>query len=398
MIDISVIDIYGYNISNESDFIIIKTDFMHKFLKKMISSKDGAIFKIDKKSLDPILNERNIDISQFIPLGHIYYDGKNRPNRIVLANKNISLTPTSYVDIMSYGEGKIIKPIQSNSDYVSFGLLYTDNTSVDTNIAMIEKKYLINIANNKENPRLVGNDFFMLSDIALHRYVLNKNGKYKDDPHFMKLTNTETKYITKMDDDVKLKNKIYNKNQKISYNTQGELIMDDKCLTYNNNKIYFDKCNNKTDQMWDIYDNNIHPLENPEKCLSSFGDNIEMKDCADNSEASIWNVENSDSDKSSDYRLPEYKGKTMVLVDSDDPWYLNKDVTLPIIYNKKLDLTGKKYQKFASYDNKLHEGREMFNNLNNDNTNNTQSQIVYLLILIIVILCIYKYLCTKKNN
>jgi hypothetical protein len=222
----------------------------------------------------------------------------------------------------------------------------------------------------------------------------------------IKLTNIQNKYITNIDGKPKMKNKIFSNNQSISYNTQGELIIDEQCLTQNSGKVYFDKCKNEKKQLWKINNNKIYSVESPELCLSSSGENISISKCLDenqNDDSNTWTIEESDVEKTSDYKPIKYKGKSIVLVDSENPWYLNYDTTIPIEYYKKQIMTPKQYRSDSDYGSNENLEFEHFNNNKNNNNisdnseSTSQNQIIFLLLIIVAILFVYKKLI-KKNE
>lgn len=237
--------------------------------------------------------------------------------------------------------------------------------------------------------------------MSLYNYIDRK--MYDDNSDAIKLTNISNKYLSMIDDKPKMKTKIYSNDQTISYNTQGELIMNDKCLTHKSGKVYFDKCKNEKKQSWKINNNNIYPSEFPQMCLSSSGEDVSLKKCSDEDQ-NKWIIEESDIEKSSDYNPIKYKGKTIVLVDSENPWYLNYDSTIPIEYQKKQNITEKQYRNesdFGSYENLEFEYfSDNVNKKNKKNTNEStsQNQIIFLLLIIVVILIIYKNLIKNKFN
>lgn len=73
-------------------------------------------------------------------------------------------------------------------------------------------------------------------------------------------------------------------------------------------------------------------------------------------------------------------GKTLVLVDSDNPWYLNKDTTIPIPYKKN------NLPKIERYEEKKEK---------KPNTQSQKEQIIYLLLIFIVLLLLYSFFIKK---
>jgi len=73
-------------------------------------------------------------------------------------------------------------------------------------------------------------------------------------------------------------------------------------------------------------------------------------------------------------------GKTLVLVDSDNPWYLNRDTTIPMPYKKN------NLPWIERYENKSEKKKD---------TN--QDQIIFILMILIAILIIYSFFIKKKS-
>jgi hypothetical protein len=204
----------------------------------------------------------------------------------------------------------------------------------------------------------------------------------------IKLTNVENNYITMVNGKPKLKGKRYSKNQLISYNAQGELMINDKCLTKNQNEIVFSDCTKQDNQMWKIYEDKISPSADNNKCLTSNNEEIILSEC-NNTDVQSWNMEYPDINKTTDTHYPEQKGRSVVLVDSDNPWYLNIDTTIPLLYDTKLNLENMKYKNHADIEEYNKKRIEHFENTNNTD-DNVQTHILILLGILIIILGVYK--------
>jgi hypothetical protein len=218
-----------------------------------------------------------------------------------------------------------------------------------------------------------------------------------------KLTNKKNKYLTFIDNNAKMKTKLYSNNQSISYNAQGELIINDKCLTKKGEKeVEFDVCKKDKNQSWDLDNKKIYPSSSPDHCLFSQNEKIEINKCSDD-ENTIFNIEDDDTDRTSDYALKKYMGKTIVLVDSDNPWYLNKDTTVPVDFHKSLITTPKTYRNAADFGDYKNPEFEHFKqpskkksrdnkakNKNKDIDSISQNQIIFLLLVMVALLFIYK--------
>lgn len=145
-------------------------------------------------------------------------------------------------------------------------------------------------------------------------------------------------------------------NQQISYNTQGELVIDNK--------------------------NN-------------------------------WDIENNDMI----YKKNKHHGKKVTLIDSEDPWFNSKSSDTSVKsdkYNKKYDLSQKIYKNdiesnnntdpeffddiYKSEQNKLPytPAKPCSDTPKINNTDNTQLHIILLLLFVLIILFLYRSLNTKK--
>lgn len=106
----------------------------------------------------------------------------------------------------------------------------------------------------------------------------------------------------------------------------------------------------------------------------------------------MYNIDTENSSNNSDYRLQKIRGKTIVLVESDNPWYLNKDDTIQIPYNKNIRLTNKQYRENADYGSYENSNKEYFD------TKQTcgQNQIILLLFILLVLLFVCKKYYQRK--
>lgn len=158
----------------------------------------------------------------------------------------------------------------------------------------------------------------------------------------IKLSSMSGKYITVDDDtkNIKLKSKNKSSNQLLSYSAQGELVMKDKCITKpsgSRNPLYLSDCVGGDNQKWNIAGNSIKAESDDKKCVTYDDSETLISQACDNSDQQSWQTEQSDSSTDS-FKWTDYFGKTVVLVEADDPWYLNKDVTIPMNYWEQRDV------------------------------------------------------------
>ncbi|ATZ80374.1 hypothetical protein BMW23_0316 [Bodo saltans virus] len=115
-----------------------------------------------------------------------------------------------------------------------------------------------------------------------------------------------------------------------------------------------------------------------------------------NNDSELIDIESIDT-KSTDINYAKYKGKVVVLVDSNNPWYMNTDNTIPLQYTNtnpikysdssienKEDIAHAKYEHFKNSNENLNE------NENTDIKNNAQT-IILILLFIVFVLIIYKF-------
>jgi len=111
-------------------------------------------------------------------------------------------------------------------------------------------------------------------------------------------------------------------NQHVSYNTQGDLTIDDKCLSYDENKKYFKKLSrSRKHKEWLLDDTYIKPSNDITQSLATI----------DHNSVSDISQQVTNTTLSSGEKLQLNKGKGVVLMDSDNPWYFNSNTVIPDI-------------------------------------------------------------------
>lgn len=184
----------------------------------------------------------------------------------------------------------------------------------------------------------------------------------------MKLTNISNKNLNMTD------NQSGKLSYKLSYNVQGDMIVGGK----------------------------ISPQQYDTKCLT-VGDNngIYLKQYQ-NLYEQIWNTEKSDVDTSSEYSWDKYHGKTVVLVESDTPWYINEDnkdeqnINNDVKYRNHsdykskivLDHTSPNLGYGYSYADRQGISCDKIERYEGNNTDN--NQIIFIILLILLLIIIWK--------
>lgn len=213
---------------------------------------------------------------------------------------------------------------------------------------------------------------------------------------------------------------------KIFQNSYSDLLQNDNNLIQNDyNLLGSSKDNKKKLITFNILN------ENDNESVDSY-DSYDSKDSYDSYETSskIRKIENFDGNTEGEQVLDndenknwnQYKSRSLVLVESNNPWYINKNDTIPIKYIKNDDYFNRGYHKYSegsSYDSNIEldgasptmgygysfadrrkvqkpEKIENFSD-DSDNVDNT-NYIIIILFIVIALLFLYNVYYKKKNT
>ena len=335
LLNITITDLFGNNITASSLFIIINSTNIHALMKKIAKDNDTSIWTYDHDLIDEILKQNKLSAKQYVTLGDVFYVTQYVPKQLILAHKSICKMPHVFTPIKSYGDGMIVRPV-GQQGYTSIGSYFANsNIQPDKNrVGLLSDEILIEMDNTINANGLSLNNYNLLADDPNSVKTIRQSAFY-DGNEKIKLLDSNGKYITKSlsnPSKALAKSKLHSKNQLVTYNTQGELIIDGKCLSYQNNpssELFFDSCTGDKKQKWNIYEGQISPQTEYQKCVTTNHDSLSLESC-DSSDDQSWTTENNDINTTGDYAWNKYKGKTVVLVESDNPWYINVDNTIPM--------------------------------------------------------------------
>ena len=394
MTDIYVSDLYGYEINSKTKFLVISGPHIHKFLRRIAKNKTMTIYEYDMIALGEILKNRNIDVSNYSPLGNTIYTKGIEPDKLILAHMSISVKPTALKEVATFDGGKIMKPIWAPQNPTTtiptaIGSIYVKNGSSHKNhltkIAMIPTSLTL-IQNKKAQSFSSTNDFFLIQ--SPNEPIKTIAPVKTNNPHTMKLMSSNSKYLTLVDGkDAKLMSPLYSSAQLVSYNAQGALVINDKCLTRNDSSspTSFKSCDpSSIKQKWSIYDGKIAAL-NTQQCLTQKQDDIILEQCKDMDEQT-WDEEAEDTENSSDFSWDFFKGRNVVLVESDNPWFINKNDTFVQKYIKPNVPDASLLEYRANADVNF----EQFNTTPPAPQDNT-SRMIFLLCIIVILLTLYRW-------
>lgn len=384
---ITIASITGNIIDDKTPFIIIKFTNPGDLLYKKYENKELAICGISSDKLNIILKKNNIP-TIFVAISDIMlYKSKNESMKILLVNKflPISKIPTLYEKIMKIGKGFVWKPVSITfpSIFTGLGLVYSYKKPVAYG-RIIDANYLINsddILNNFATDHLVvSNEYYMFVSDYDDRKTINKQKLMYTNFTMLYEKNDGSEYVNISDNEIKksdlvrtsipvretmtnikdsahtlipgdvmyspladdviansndqtlgniagLTNQITKKNNsRVNFLPDGRVEVNKRCLDTNNNgDISTVDCVDTPVQQWQFNDGNIIH-RNSGKCLST-EQPFTLSECNTKKSGSFIDSEEPD------VKFPKWHkkfGKNVVLVSSDNPWYINTNTTVPV--------------------------------------------------------------------
>ncbi len=272
----------------------------------------------------------------------------NKPQQLLLIHKKLSIKPNNYLS------------------------LYMNKHNP---IASIDKKYLVQMTTdtnefNHTNTYNTGN--ILQGDPFA--YTINRNMFKTNNSSYMfsLLSNIGNKYLYP-DNQHSLSTEPTN----FIYNVDGNIYHGDKYLTAKNNNVFFEKKNNSVCQMWYFFEDYI-----VSQCTGLYlvATNDNKIILSKNKQDAQWSKQEPNTN-TNDVSYPMFRGKYVVLVKSDNPWYINKYKTT--------------IQKYINTDMNEVKSIEYFDG--DVNTNDTKVLMVVLLTLVLIII-IYMVLRFKIYN
>ena len=410
--ELTITDILGSEIiDNNTPLIIVSASpaSLVQYLTLVTTIDSNKIYKLNEKSLITDLSKVSdkiplgINIANFVSVGDIC--SSTRIKHIILANKYILPTTNKFRKVGSFSELTFWVGYLKRKDNESrtVGVCSTtDGNPPNYRIPVLPKSYLIKMDFPSGN--VAGNEFNILNAKPDGLWMILRHKFSKNNNNF-KLMGLDGKYLSSHNKNLRMRDGTTS-NQNVSYNVQGELVMGDMCITTNDNKqVSLEKCNKKSGQKWFPYNGNyISMLDNKFNTCLSVGatDSIVTKECEPREE-SEWTQQDTDGVNNTNYTWPMINGKTVVLVENDNPWFLNKDIVgqvthIPSNLPDDGPCDAEQYGIFKSKYNKTPDDfirgysyAEQDKNIEGfDAEENNDSFCVLLLVLIIAILLIIK--------
>lgn len=336
----NITDIFGNSVVDDtSPYVLVHSNELYKLLIQLYKEKTYSLWDYNHSLLKQLFTEKNLTYKNYVPLGHIYLNNDDfKMNNILFANRLYLPTTQKFKYVANLSHGSLWVAISDDDNYDALGLVYSKDISPpNTEMGLIPKNMTYVDKNNLNYSSPFKGMFNLINHSNIGRSKLLTNKLYRSSKLF-RMFNRNGKFLTDVNGSVKLKDRVDQKNQGVSYNAQGELIIGGKCLKGKNYEISLETCNGGREQRWLRKDNEYSTLDD-DLCLTSDGENVSLKPC--DSTASFdtvdddktWYTENQESDDLDMYTtrgiVPnKYKGKNVVLVEAENPWYTDKDMSM----------------------------------------------------------------------
>lgn len=367
-----ITDIFGNIVVNKNiPILLVKTKITDGLLTKIKDDENDSIWEININDINNILKKNNINPDNYKTFGNYWYPHIrcNFYITIILANTQFGFIsyPKDFINIGSYNDGYIWKPI-CNKNYTELGLIYNKIKPNIEDYCTISYLYTIefngkhDVINNYTNY----NEFYLLGSNNIPRRTIYR-AKFIKKNKILKIKNLfNNKFLNSNNSDNIIFSEIPSD---VTYTTDGQIKINNKCLeriynSENNLTVSLKECNETPAQKWFPFGiPDINP--NPEYNLISQNDMLYITLLSDgdddikkniiatefllNNKKQMFKFENIRNDKI----IFNKNNSKLMLVESNNPWYINKLNNIP-----------QKYYNINSYEN------DNFEDLNNDDNKN----------------------------
>lgn len=386
---ITTYDLLGRSYNN-AGFGIMTSNNIMQFLDKIIMSENITLYNM---KFNNSVNFGHIcTINNAIPTQLLFYPNENQENN---TTKLIDFAH-DYEYVAPFDNGYIWKPIGS-IDYMAIGLVYALSKPTNLKIGVVHKKYVLNTKSGIAN-FTAGNEFGLLSHYTYGSYTLNRPVIMEMNTNF-KLSSYNNEYITQINNTINIAPSSL-LNQNINYTPENNLSINNKCIDIANSKIVVNQCNKNTlSQKWYPFQNKFKSYSS-DACLATDTDaatniaNLITDDCAGNN--SDWAIQNTDSQQFN------VSGEKVILVETNNPWYINVNADQIPAKFKQLDFDKLNYYKYKPADV---QHIETYKNTSNIKIPKLSPKLkkthiiliaVLLSIICVVLYLLYRYLKSRK--
>ena len=402
--------ITGGNITERTPFIIIKLTLPNNLLYTKYENDKVIIYGINVRQLSTTLRENNIKPIFSAISDILYKKTQNKTIQFLVVNDTIKIskTPIVYEKIIKFGKGYIWKPVNITFPviYNSLGMIYSKKQPVDDGRLIVSSilKNSDDILDNLSIFHLIlSNEYNMFTTEYDSRRTIDLQ-KVMSLPSFNTINNfmaIDNNLTSQNNQTVEHVGNIVSNNSNINFLTEGRVEVDGKCIDDDLSMI---DCVDAQLQQWGFENGNIVHMGSG-KCLNTEHNSLV--------ECDIKNHGNYIDKNEQPVQYPMWNkrtGRNIVLVSSDNPWYINTEDSEPSIIisdqNKNLHHTDypKDYSIFKHDNLKIISetqpsvGVEPFNELSNDShkTNkmsldNVYAYIICVLLIIVVIQLVFLF-------
>lgn len=319
-----IYSIDGDDIDKCTPFVIIDMKLQDLIksgvLYKKYEDDECVILGVEQHYINDLLLEKNI-ILHFVPIADIIVMKNNTPTyqKILLVNESslFAKEPVKYEKIMKIGNGFIWKPnnITFPSVFKCLGLIFSTDEP-EGKYKLIDNKIITNSQTN--NPEL---SCSILRSNEYGMFVVNYDERLTIDPlriifegHQCYINNDKVIETFDNTSNMNMEMKQFNDNN-ITCLPDGRVQMNNKCLDVENGKVTENDCVYTDPEKW-IFHNGQIINNDTGLCLKSDGKKASLINCE--AQSKEWN---------------KSFGKNVVLVESDNPWYVRTNSTTPMDYS-----------------------------------------------------------------
>jgi hypothetical protein len=349
MTKLSISSIFKNNEINETTpFIIIKiSNDTDNIITKKYETSELEIYYVDYTKLRQKFIENKIP-KYFYVVSNSFITHKKHSSgeiKILLVNSTLSICkrPAKFEKMIKIGNGYIWRPINITCPrfYKCIGFVYSNKYPTNNECMLIDSEYL------KHSNEIIGNVSVenIITSNEYDMFVLDYDEKLtidiqKINNSFNTLSMLQQKIYSNFDNNIET----FDDTKPISKTLfhmlpEGRVEYNNKCLTINEDgNVSEIECTHSPLQEWKYSNGNIYTIpqgdnENMKqtKCLN---DDLTLSPCDISQEGKNVDLEEPDvrfpNTMKSDCKWHKKYGKNVVLVSSDDPWYVNKESNIPM--------------------------------------------------------------------
>jgi hypothetical protein len=322
--------------NNDSNFIKVNIKLPLKQLDLLTFNNDESIWTLSKTKINEIMKEYSKHSYYMVSDIWIPYTYKLNEVDILFVRDNpeICCRPDTFEKVQKHRDGFLWKPVLLNDPYtlfVPFGVVYSESFPDVNRVRMISIDYVIPYRGRYFSFEQLCNlnEFYCLGVRDMDKLTIDKTKIYPNNSSFFLKSKLNNSYIFNEDNKILFTNDSTNK-PKTEYNDDGNIKFNDSCLTVDsysfldgyNKGVYMRACDQDIGQKWYFQDDKVISAFN-DMCLTNNEGSLMVDLCEKTDFSQKWNREN----EQTTVRKPkEWKrGSKVILVENDNPWYLNKD-------------------------------------------------------------------------